>query len=259
MKKLDVLTTESFLVDDQSDHSDRLAKLYQFLNKSYHLADFEEFQLLIVQPEKKGEITIHFGKNNDIAGFARTYSQSMTIKKKQVTTYISFLYLNPMYKACPTIASAGLTQAIKYKLSHPQEELIYVAFANNPTTYEFLYHLSDFIYPKPSQTVPDQILTVVQALKKQNGWISTHKHPLVINSPLVPLRSQTLSVEDHGSELNEFYLKANPDFMQGNSLLVYIPMHLANINYGLNHLDFDNQSQRLHSYHEGNSRSRKVQ
>lgn len=263
MKKMDVSATESFLVDNQSTHlsEELISRLYEFLNKSYHLADQEEFQLLVMQPEKKGELTVLFGENNEIAGFSRTYSQSMKIGKKQVTTYICCIYINPMYKACPTIASAGLTQAIKYKLSHPHEELIYVAFANNPSTYEFIYQLSDFTYPKPSQRVPDQILTIINALKKQNGWISTNNHPMVINSPLVPLRSQTPTVHYQNSELSEFYIEANPDYMQGSSLLVYIPLHLANINYGLNHMDFIEKKKQHHQsgYHEGDSPLQKVQ
>lgn len=249
MTKLDVLSTESFIVDVPLTYlSEQLiTKLFEFLSKSYHLTDKEEFQLLVIQPEKKGELTALFGQNNEIAGFSRTFSQSMAIGRKQVTTYISYIYLNPDYKSCPTIASAGLTQAIKYKLAHPQEEITYVAFANNPATYEFIYQLSDFTYPKPKQRVPDQILAIIDTLNKQNGWCSTTGHPMVINSQLAPLRSQSFDYGEQSSQLKEFYLQTNPDYMQGSSLLVYIPVHLANINYGLNYLDFTN-SKIKHNY-----------
>lgn len=233
MKKLDGLNTESFpihLLDIEL-----LTRLYEFTNKSFHLANQEEFNLLVIQAEKKGDITVLFGERNEIAGFSRTYNQSMSLGKKSIILYITSIYLSPYYKPSSTITNAGLTHAIEYKLANPQEELIYVALANNPAAYEFFYNLSDFLYPKPSLTVPDQILAVVNALKKQEGWISTGKHPMVINSPLVPLRSQVQHLNYQDNEINDFFVQTNPDYMQGNSIMVYIPLHLANINYGLNH------------------------
>ena len=212
-------------------------KLYNFFASYYHVTNQDDFQQIILCPEEKGELIVHYGINQDIAAFSRTFNQEVLVGKKQVTIYLALIYLNPEYSACPTVAGAGLTEAIKYKLKNPHEELIYVACADNPLTYEFISQLSDSIYPKPSQRVPDQILTVINALKKQNGWISTNNHPMVINSHFIPVRNQLLNMHDDGSELNEFYLSANPDYIQGNSLLVYIPLHLANISYGLNHQD----------------------
>lgn len=240
MKKMDVRTSETFPIDKnlESIPNQLLNDLHQFISNSYHVADFNEFKLLIVQPEKNGELTVLFCENQEIAGFSRTYMQLMNLKKKHVMTNIALIYLNPDYKISPTIESAGLNKAVHYKLAHPQEEIIYVAIANNPATYEFLYQLCDSIYPKPSQRVPEQILKIINSLKDQNGWKTTTKHPMVINSLLVPLRSQTSNFNFQASELNDFYVESNPDYMQGNSLLVYMPLHLANINYGLSRLDF---------------------
>lgn len=238
MKTQDVIAIDSFVFTTQNSFSGQLSKdLYRFLSKSYHLADHDEFERLILQPETEGELTVLYGTNKEIAGFSRIYRHQVDLNKKQVIVYSAYIYLNPLYKVRPTIESSGLTQAIKEKLTNPHEEIIYLAFANNPLTYDYIYQLSDSIYPKPSQRVPEQILTLINAFKRQYGWITTNSHPLVINSPLVPLRSQSNFTIDEGDELHEFYLSTNPDYLQGNSLLVYMPLHLANINYGLDHLD----------------------
>ncbi|KTD49209.1 hypothetical protein [Legionella quateirensis] len=238
MKTQDVIAIDSYVVETQNTTPMQLSnELYRFLAKSYHLADHDEFERLILQPETDGEVTVLYGINKEIAGFSRTYRQGVDLSKKQVIVYSAYIYLSPHYKVRPTIESAGLTQAIKEKLENPQEEIIYLAFANNPLTYDFIYQLSDSIYPKPSQRVPEQILNLINAFKKQYGWIATNSHPLVINSPLVPLRSQSNFTIDETDVLHEFYLSTNPDYLQGNSLLVYMPLHLANINYGLDRLD----------------------
>lgn len=238
MKKQDVIAIDSYIIDEQTKIPQQLdTNLYNFLAQSYHLANQDEFERLILRPEVTGELTILYGLNDEIAGFSRTCRQLLNLGKKQVTTYSAYIYLNPHFKTASTVESAGLTEAIKYKLANPQEELIYLAFANTPVAYEFIYHLSDAIYPKPAQCLPEKILNVIDAFKKQNGWISMGTHPMVINSPLVPLRSQSDKLTDEECALNEFYLSANPDYLQGNSLLVYMPLHLANISYGLNHQD----------------------
>ncbi|MCL9683793.1 hypothetical protein [Legionella maioricensis] len=239
MNKHRVTAINSYWIDKQQTNipEQLIKKLYQFLTSYYHLPNQEKFNRLILRMEENGELIIHHGINQEIAGFCRTLRQSIIVGKKQVITYSALIYLNPQYHVCPTVGSAGLTEAIKYKLAHPQEELIYVAFADSPLTYEFLYNLSDSIYPKPLQRVPDQIITVINALKKQSGLISTCNHPMVVNSLMLPAKNKILPLQDEGNETNEFYVSANPDYLQGNSLLVYIPLHLANISYGLNHQD----------------------
>jgi hypothetical protein len=238
MKSQNIVAIDSYLIEKEQQIPEQITNnLYQFLARSYHLADQNEFLQLIIQPELSGELTILYGVNDEIAGFSRTYRQTVDLGKKLVTVYSAYIFLNPHFTATPTIESAGLTLAIKEKLANPQEELIYLAFANNPLTYKFIYQLSDSIYPKPDQRVPDQIISLINSFKKQYGWISTNNHPMIVNSPLVQLRSQSTLDIDESCELDEFYLSTNPDYLQGNSLLVYMPLHLANINYGLNHHD----------------------
>ncbi len=237
MSKLRVSVINSYCIDKQQTNipEQLTQKLYQFLTSYYHVPNQEEFHSLILRLEERGELIVYYGINQEIAGFSRLFRQPIKVGKKQVIAYSALIYLNPLYQVCPTVSSTGLTEAIKYKLAHPHEELIYVGFADNPLTYEFLYNLSDSIYPKPLQRVPDQIITVIHALKKQNRLISTCNHPMVVNAPMLPTKNKNLYLQDEGNELHEFYVSANPDYLQGNSLLVYVPLHLANISYGLNH------------------------
>jgi hypothetical protein len=237
MNKLKITAIKSFQLDHQQTNIPEhlIQMLYNFLRPYYHLTNQKVFQQLILRPGEKGELIVHYGLNQDIAAFTRTFRQKVLIGRKQVIAYSAFIYLNPIYRSCPTVTGTGLTKAIEYKLANPHEELIYVAFADNPLTYEFFSQLSDSIYPKPTHRVPDQIITVINALKRQNGWISTNSHPMIVNSTLMPIKNQDFNLDEDESALNEFYLSANPHYMQGNSLLVYIPLHLANIGYGLNH------------------------
>lgn len=236
MRKLDVIAFESFLLGKahKSISASILGNLFDFISKSYHLATPDEFERLIIQTKKPGELVVLYGVKKDIAGFCRIFLQKITVGTKELTVYTATAYLNHKYNAYPTTASVGLSQGIKYKLEHPEEEIIYIGLANSPAAYEFFYQLMASIYPKPAQPVPNQILKVINLLKKKENWLSTGMHPMVVNSPIIPIRSYHSNNLDEQSELNDFYLSVNPDYKQGNSLLVYIPLNLANINFGIN-------------------------
>jgi hypothetical protein len=242
MKKLEVIGIETISIDKQLQNlpNPLLNTLYEFIAKSYHVADQEEFNLYFLKPEEAGELTILFGLNDEIAGLIRTTQQTINVSKKTVTAYIASMFFNPKYKINPSVSNFGLQSAIEYKLANPQQELVYLTFANTPFTYELLNQLSDILYPKIEQTIPEQVMTVFNAIKNHNGWKTTNHHPWVVSSPLVPIRGEASHCYNEAAEHSEFYLSANPDFMQGNSLLVFIPLHLANISYGLNHSEVIN-------------------
>lgn len=235
MNRLDVVAIESFNLG-KSNHAIPEAvinSIYDFLSKSYHLASKEELLQLIIQPEQEGELSVLLGLNGSIAGLSRTTKQHLQVGRKKATVFTVLMFLNPQYKPSSALVNAGLTQGMSYKLAHPREEIAYIAFANMPFSYKLLNKLSDSFYPKPSQPVPNQIKTVVDAVKKQNGWVSTGANPMIVHSPLVPIRGQAVHMPAEQDELDEFYLEVNPDYMQGKALLTYIPLNLANINYGL--------------------------
>lgn len=244
MKKLDVIAVETISVNKQADYLSPtlLNALYQITSLSYHLANNEELELYLLKSQEEGELTILYGAHDEIAGFIRTIPQQLNIGKRPVMAYIANMIFNPNYKIDPIVANFGLGHAIDYKLAHPKEEVVYLAIANNPQAYELINQLSDIIYPKPEQVVPTQIMKVLDAITKYNGWRMTNNQPFIVNSPLVPIRCQTASDDIHENEFKNYYLSVNPDYMQGNSLLVFVPLHLVNIGFGLNYTDM--------SYHQ---------
>lgn len=240
MKKKEIASIVSYRFDDRQNHRlpDLLCqKIHGFISKSYYLTNQEDCNQMIIQPGKEGELALFFSQDDEVAGLFRTCKQSFTLDKKTVTAYTASVFLSPDYQLNPTIENTGIQQAIQHKLAHPQEELVYIAFANNPLTFKFFYELSDNLYPKPNQQIPNQIISILNALKQENLWVATQTHPMVIDFPLIPLRSYSNRIfEEQEDEINEFYHNLNPDYMQGNTLLVYIPLHLTNIGYGFNHL-----------------------
>lgn len=232
MKLKDLTRVDSHVIDGNIPKSIS-HRLYCFLSGLYHITDPGDFDRFVMQPKVKGELAILYGNNNEIAGFTRTYKHYINQGEKQITTYSANMYLNPQYKMQATIKNTGLQQATRERLASPQKELAFIVFATNPLSYEFIYQLSDLIYPKPLQGIPETILETIESFKKQKGWRSSHHHPMVVNSPLVPLRSLSTEYLSENTELNEFYLSINPEYLRGNTLLAYIPLHLANINYGM--------------------------
>lgn len=236
MKKSEVLSIESYSFETVKDNvPDFLSqKLYQFLSKSYHVINQQEFENLIIKPESEGELSVFFGPHDEIAGFCRTIKQSIVIRQEELTVFITYIFLNPYFNIQPSIDTLALNQAIQYKLSNPGKKLIDLVFANHPTIYAFICKMHSTIYPKPNQKIPHHVFSVINQLKKENQWetIKKNHHPMIVNSPIIPVRGQyQMHNEGEYSEWIEYYLNTNPDYLQGNSLLVYLPIELASLNF----------------------------
>ena len=116
---------------------------------------------------------------------------------------------------------------MKYKLSHPEEELIHFSFVSTPDKYKFLAHLSNTIYPKPDSEVPKHILSMVNALKDNNNWTSCPTHPMLIGGQLLSKHRPKAEVRTDDL-LSNYYRSLNPDNTEGYALLVCIPLNLKN-------------------------------
>lgn len=231
MKKLDVLSQNSIPISERQElPKPMLNKLYRFLNTFYHVGSEEELRFIFkLQPQEQAEITVLYGMNDDLAGFTHTRKQHILWGGKKISTYLSFIYHHPDYKVLANISQMGLNKILSDTLQHPHDEVYYIAAANNPSTYEYLSQISDSIYPSPLAPVPERIAGIVHELKKQYGWVDYNNHPMVINSPLLPIRSRT-PVYDDENTLNDFFIATNPDYLQGQSLLVYLPLESLNMN-----------------------------
>lgn len=219
------------------NHGDRyssmlLAELVHFVDKHYVLTDNDWFEQEVLKINQKSDLALYYDKRNQLIGFTHLMCQSIRVDDKPIIVFSGGTYhdqrVNPSFAA----AKFGLTQAMKYKLANPHEELVYFANANTPARYQFLRKLSNTVYPSPSLRIPDKVLKLVAKLKQVNHWPSHTAHPMIISNQLAMRDEKILSVQEQ-DEYSDYYYSVNPDYKAGNSLLVFLPLNLSTISEGI--------------------------
>lgn len=209
-----------------------LAKLVHFIDQHYVLTDNEWFEKQVLKIDQESDLALYYDKCKQLIGFTHLVRQCVLVKGKPVIVFSGGTYhdqhINPSFAA----AKFGLTQAMKYKLANPQQELVYFANANTPSRYQFLRKLSNTVYPAPGVRIPEKVLKLVQKLKAQNGWPSHPAHPMIISEQLAVRKEKPLLRDEH-DEYSEYYFSINPDYKTGNSLMVFLPLSLSTIGEGI--------------------------
>jgi hypothetical protein len=209
-------------------------KLIQFTKQHYHIENTALFVDTIVRPEQTGDIIAFYSDTDELVGYTRIYQQKFTISNKPITIYSSNTYNNQTHNINPAAARLGLIQTMKYKLSHPEEDLVHFSIVSSPTKYQFLARLSNTIYPKPNTEVPNYILDLADVLKENNNWVSSSTHPMIIGGQLSKKHQPIINnKETFDDPLTKYYMSLNPNYASGNALLVCIPLNLKNIGYSI--------------------------
>ncbi|MFC7782411.1 hypothetical protein [Legionella taurinensis] len=205
--------------------------LERFTRQHYLIQDAMQFNEAVLGAGKPGDLAVFYGHHDRIIGFMRIYRQLFCVDARDYIVFLGGTYHDQRLNICYSAAKIGLIQAMKYKLSHPEQELVFFSNVNTPTKYQFLSTMSEIYYPRPQKPVPGPILQLVNKLKAYNHWQSAAHHPMVITNQLAVLHPDLPLIEQN--ELTDYYHSINPEYRKGHSLLVYLPLNLATIGHGI--------------------------
>jgi len=238
MAKLFPMRTKLVPVDDNINPipGALIHRLTEFTKKHYQVENSRLVVETILKPGHAGELVVFYGEADEIAGYTRICRQRVQGAGKTIITYSASTYTNQIHDLTYTGARLGLTQVMKYKLAHPEEELVYFSSVSSPDKYRFLVELYQGCYPQPGMIMPESISEQVNDLKEYHGWASSLTHPMLISGQLKPLNPPKMMATEATDQLIDYYCSLNPDCEAGNALLVYIPLDLTNIKQGIRQL-----------------------
>ncbi len=213
-----------------------MQRLTEFTQQHYEISNESTFIESILRPQQAGSVIIYYGETDEIVGYSRAYRQRFPIKGKLVNVYSAKTYHNRVQNLNFITARLGLTEAMKFKLCHPEEELVYISCIDTPYNYQFLAQLPNSIYPQSGVAIPKHVLELVKMMKEKNNWSSCPGHPMLINGQLKKRRNDPIPSQCAKDPLVDYYLSLNPAYANGSALLAYIPLNLGNIAYALRQL-----------------------
>lgn len=173
-------------------------------------------------------LALFYGADDELAGFATLQTENITHDNSTHAVYCGSTYFRLGYNGGPSSMLFGLREALRFKLRHPRTPLAYLTRNASPAVYRLIDSIMPTKYPSPACEAPAHIEALVRIVGQRRGYIPVAKSPWVVNSVATPHDPSRLQRLENDPSV-QFYLRTNPQFAQGNSLLVWTPLNIPNI------------------------------
>lgn len=236
MSSLAINKTQIINIDKERHLLDKalLLNLRSIIEQTYQLPRAYDIFSHYLDLGPNTVLVLFYGEYDDLAGFAAVNISRFTHEYKQYAIYQANALFDPLYHDSAAAEKYGLTHAMKYKLTHPETILAYVGEAITPVTYIHYSRTVKTFYPHPNQQTPAPIKAILNKVKQQRQLHSVDSEYCVKPQHCLKLQPKISQLEQHyQSELVDYYKSLNPGYLDGSSLLVYIPLDLTNISLGL--------------------------
>lgn len=142
------------------------------------------------------------------------------------------VFFRPGYCGGATAAFFGLRQALRFKICSPRTPLAYATRSSSPAVYRLLASTMPRMYPNRRHPTPANIEALALAISSRRHYKPVGGNPWVVRSDAVPLDVACMRRLNHDPDV-QFYTELVPRYAEGESVLVWIPLDLANIAGGL--------------------------
>lgn len=185
-----------------------------------------EFEALIFAA---GEVrlALFYGAHAELAGFSYAAVEVVKPRRRSYAAFFGGVYFRPGYHDGASAVLFAIRYALAFKLRRPQARMAYLT-RSTPAAYRLLASAFPRHYPNRSCPTPDEVETLVRLLGERRGYVPVNGNPWVVheeNSQRNPRRLNRL----HNDPYMQFFLQLDPNFAEGNSLVTWIPLDLANV------------------------------
>ncbi|QLL10245.1 hypothetical protein H0P51_15170 [Mycobacterium vicinigordonae] len=178
-------------------------------------------------------LALYYGIAGEIAGFAFIGIQCV---EHRGTTFAAFSgggFFRPEYRDCGVPGMRyGLREALRFKLRHPGVALGYLARTSSPVAYHLFARTMPRVYPSPTRSTPPDVEALVRKFSAGRDYIPVNDDPWIVRSDAVPHDVSRMRRLD-GHPNVQFYRERNPNYTDGEALLVWIPLNMATIAGGI--------------------------
>jgi len=177
-----------------------------------------------------GEVrfALFYGETGELAGYSLAGIESIEHEGRTHAVFWASGFFRPGYHGGLASILFGLRQALRAKLSQPLTPLAYLTRCTTPAVYRLLASTMPRVYPSRRYRTPADIEALVRALNARRRYVAIGSDPWIVRSigrPHDPSRLRRLGNDPDV----RFYTELNPRFAEGESLLAWTPLDLANI------------------------------
>jgi hypothetical protein len=212
---------------DIAQRAELFEQLYSCYSETAHGTTREQLKVLI---DGAGEfrIALFYGADDELAGFSYASIERLEHAGRTHAVFNAAVLCRLGYHGGAPGAFFGLREALRFKLRHPRTPLAYFTRSSNPAAYRLLASTMPRIYPSFEHQTPPDVSAMVGKLGAQRHYEPVNGQPWVVRSPAIPNSSSRLR-RLKADPYVQFYNRVNPRFADGNALLTWIPLDVANI------------------------------
>lgn len=201
-------------------------ELYDIYGQTTHGCTSDEFAAVVFSAGD-ARFVLYYGEGDEFAGFSYAAFDRMQHEGRMHAVINAGVFFRPGYHGGSISGFFGLRQALRFKARHPFTPLAYLTRCSSPAVYRLLAAVPR-IYPSRNHDTPVDVEALAHAAGALRKYVPVGTNPWVVHSAAVPRDASRLRSLEHDPDVR-FYNQLAPGYAEGDSLLVWMPLDVANI------------------------------
>ncbi len=177
-------------------------------------------------------VGLFYDTDGELVGFTYAGLDRVEHKSRDHAVFNMGTFFRPGYHGGVPTAIFGFRVALRFKLREPRIPMSYLTRSASPASYRRMALVMPTLYPHSTRQTPADVEALVRALMTRWQYKPVAQDSWVVRSVATPHNVSRLRRITDDPE-TRFYLRLNPRFADGESLVVFVPLTVANIVGGL--------------------------
>ncbi len=175
-------------------------------------------------------LALFLDADGSLAGFSWLSTVRFEHEGARHAVFAAGVYFRPGYDA-RAAARFGLAEALRFKLREPQTRLSYFTPLISPAPYAFILGVMGRAYPNRRMPTPPGVDALMRAAARARGIALDRGGSWVVRTRGTPRdgRNFDVSASLRTNRDAQHYRLLNPGFAENHSLLVWVPLDVANV------------------------------
>ncbi|TNE50274.1 MAG: hypothetical protein EP343_08955 [Deltaproteobacteria bacterium] len=232
IKKKPIVASRKYAVDDLP--RELIHKLYKILCQVFGGYSRSYFEQHILRRAGETQVKVLYGANQQVAGFISYGVEQHNIGDEIHAIFDGGVVVDLDYSGgSQALALTAFGFALQYKLRHPTHKLGAFLKATTPIMYHHLASVGP-VFPHPDNPTPPSTLALIQELSRQRGYDCSEENPWLFPAPKNVKFLHGHRLHKHcNSKYKEFFLQQNPGYLDGDLLLVYMPLDFLSMTHSI--------------------------
>lgn len=217
---------------DPAQRSDLADRLYGIYRETVYGDTRDDFDKHVLGTDSNTRLALFYGADDELAGFFSLRIEQLQHGGRRHAVFCGALCFRRNYRGGLSAQRFGLRHALLFKLRQPRTPLALLTRCSSPAIYRLVAGTMPRLYPNRRYRTPQSVEQLVREFSAQRQYAELGECPWVVRSAATPHDASRLRRLEHDPDVR-FYSQLNPRFAQGEALLTWMPLDVANIVGGI--------------------------